>query len=192
MKLRHLSIALTICALLYVAHLGTRHMSPAETNLAIAVTGEFKADGQYPGELLRHASTVRRWGSWAGSDENLGTLTLGPFPAPARLRFGAAGYPSNPGIQIYVERAVTHERLPVKSDNMGNDWRLIDQLLPAAWIGSPVLLVAVDNSKASCGWVAITEPILGGRGDSTAAWCSVIVPLPGSRPQASGTSNSMG
>lgn len=165
LRKRHLVIALAICAALYAASLGTRRITAAQSDVPIAAEGSFQPDGQYPGEAFVHATGVRAWGSWSGSDENTGTLTIGPFPAPRILRFGVGGYPNNPGNHLRVELVGTEQQLPIAHGPVGERWRVCDFELPADWAGRPIRLIGTDDAKTLGGWFALTEPIRGGRGD---------------------------
>jgi hypothetical protein len=166
---RHLLIALAICAGLHIASGIARRVTPASPGVSVAAEGSFTPGGQYPGEPFAHAIGVRSWGSWSGSDENQGELTIGPFPAPRLLRFGAGGYPTNAGISLHVERTDSSERIPVTTHDVGERWRIVEVSLPKAWEGRSVRLRAVDASRILGGWIAVSEPIRGGRGDGNAA-----------------------
>jgi hypothetical protein len=175
---RYLLLALALCAALYAASLGTRRIAPAHRDAAAQIEGAFTRDGQHPGEPFARAPGVRAWGSWSGHDDNEGSLAIGPFPAPRILRFALGGYPDKPGNQVFVELAGTaagagntaaDTRLPVASPPVGERWEVVDIVLPAAWAGRPIRLVAIDQSKGVGGWLALTEPIRGGRGDGNNA-----------------------
>jgi hypothetical protein len=107
---RHLIIGLAVCAIVQLAALKTRRITAAQPDVPVAIEGSFQRDGQYPGAPFANAVGVRAWGSWSGSDDNVGSLTIGPFRAPSVLRFGAGGYPNNPGNILQVELAGTSNR----------------------------------------------------------------------------------
>src|SRR5690349_6842717 len=94
-------ILLAICALVYALYLHGRRMSPAYPDVVARTEGGFTLGGQYVGEPLAHAA-LRCWGSWSGADANEGSLTIGPFTAPPRLRFGVTGFPLQKGIELFV------------------------------------------------------------------------------------------
>ncbi len=174
---RFLLLGLAVCALLLFASRQTRPLLPAHRDAPAAATGSFQPDGWYPGEPFAHARGVRAWGSWSGGDENTGTLALGPFPAPRVLRFGIGGYPDHAGNRLHVELAGTATRLPIPHGAVGERWHVVDFELPPDWQGRPIRLVAQDDARTLGGWLALTEPIRGGRGDganglleSFAAW----------------------
>ncbi len=169
MKRVHLLLAFGVCTLLFFASLAARRIAPAQRDVAVTATGSFQRGGSYPGEEFREAKNVRAWGSWSGSDENTGTLRIGPFPAPRVLRFGIGGYPSNPGNTLHVELVGTAERLPIVQPAVGERWTVADVHLPATWAGRPIQLVAGDESKIIGGWLALSEPLRGGRGDGSNA-----------------------
>ena len=169
MRPRFVLLALAVCAVLAaVARLSLR-IGPQFTGLAAETNGRFtEGSGWFQGEPLVTHAPVRAWGSWNGSDENTGSLRLGPFPAPARLRIAVGGYPPYPGNILRLELAGTAETLPLKPPAVGERWRIIDQDLPADWRGRPVTLVAIDEAKTIGGWIAVTEPLRGGAGDGPA------------------------
>ncbi len=169
MRPRLVLFAFAVCAVLAaVARLSLR-TGPQFTGLAAETTGRFtEGGGWFQGEPLVTHVPVRAWGSWNGSDENTGSLRLGPFSAPARLRLAVGGYPPYPGNTLRLELAGTAETLPLKPPAVGERWRIIDQDLPAAWRGRPVTLVAIDDAKAIGCWIAVTEPLRGGIGDGPA------------------------
>ncbi|MBI5689405.1 MAG: hypothetical protein HZC55_04855 [Verrucomicrobia bacterium] len=169
-----LAVALGCCA----ATIPGRAITPAFPGLAAQTEGTFPRDGQYAGEPFERASGVRLWGSWSGSDENTGTLTLGPFPAPAVLRLALGGYFSVAGNALALERTDTGARHPLAvAADIGERWRVQDFPVPADWLGRPVRLVARDQARTIGGWLAISEPLQGGRGkgstslaESIASW----------------------
>lgn len=166
---RQLLLGLAVCAVLLLASLGSHRLTPAHTGVAVSIEGSFTRDGQFPGEPYPDAVGVRAWGSWSGSDDNLGKLTIGPFPAPRLLRFGLGGYPDHAGNTLHVELVGTKEQREIKWAAVGERWQTVDVTLDPAWIGRPVQLVAVDQAKGGGGWLSLTEPIRGGRGDGNHA-----------------------
>ena len=162
---RQLLIGLAIGVCLQIAAGVTRRILPAQPEVPAAIDGSFQPGGEYPGQPFADAVGVRSWGSWSGSDENVGTLTIGPFAAPRLLRFGASGYPANAGIQLRLENVATGERMPITAHDVGERWRIVELAVPASWQGRAARLEAIDDSRALGGWIAVSEPIRGGRGD---------------------------
>ena len=174
---RLLLIALGVCVVLQGLSLRARRIVPAHNGVAVATTGSFQPAGWFPGEAFAQTHGVRAWGSWSGADDNAGTIEIGPFPAPRVLHLGASGYPAQSGNTLQVELAGTGRRLPLKPAAIGERWAVIDQLLPANWVGRPIRIVGRDAAKGPGGWFAVSEPIHGGRSDgnnalveSLAAW----------------------
>src|SRR5687767_15277211 len=93
----NLLVGLAICAGLHLASIRATRITPAHAEVSAATEGSFERDGQYPGEVFAGAVILRAWGSWSGSDDNMGSIAIGPFPAPAILRFGLSGYPNHDG-----------------------------------------------------------------------------------------------
>lgn len=106
---------------------------------------------------------MRRWASWRGSDANKGSILVGPFAAPGVIRFWLCGYPRHVGIEVYAERADTHERCALKpQEDPGETWNMVPLVLPDEWLGKPITLEARDNAVDGGGWVGISEPLNGG------------------------------
>jgi len=163
-------LLLALCAALYVGSQIAVKITPLHPALESHLEGGFtEGDGWYPGEPFVTAQPVRAWGSWSGADENTGSLAIGPFPAPSRLRFAIGGYPGKTDIIVVAERVADGARLPLKLFDVGERWRITDHELPRDWYGEPIKLMAVDQAKGVGGWIGITEPIRGGRGAGPAA-----------------------
>ncbi len=167
-----LLLAGVLCAALHLLVWRTGLIHPAHSALVATTTGDFtEGGGWFEGEPFITAAPVRAWGSWTGDDAHQGTLSLGPFPAPARLRFGLGGYPTKPGITLAVELAESGEQHPVPvARDVGERWTIAECDLPAAWVGRPIKLVARDQAAGFGGWVAVTEPLRGGRGEGNHAF----------------------
>lgn len=172
MRPRHFLILLAASAVLIAAARHSLTTGPAFDGLKAETTGHFtEGGGWFKGEPLVTDEPVRAWGSWNGSDANLGKLRLGPFPAPMRLLLAVSGYPPYAGNQLRVELVGTAEIVDLKPPAVGERWRFIDQDLPEAWQGRPIVLVATDEAQAIGGWLAVTEPLRGGVGHgSTGLW----------------------
>jgi hypothetical protein len=140
-----------------------RRAQPLVHDIPVKSGGGFEADGDYPSEPFAGGSHVRHWASWCGSDENTGMIAIGPFAAPRVLRFWICGYPMHDGMEVYAERADTHDRRPLEIQSYaGKRWKIIALKIPGDWFGRPILLVAHDGGKHRDDWVGISEPIEGG------------------------------
>lgn len=177
MKLRLLLLACGGCLALLVATLFTRRIVPAVSHLPVRTDGTFPLNGQFVGQPFAGSAGVRLWGSWAGGDAHTGALALGPFTGPPTLRFATSGYASHPGNGIYLELGTAEARQPVPVPHDGGErWVIVETPLPPAWVGRPVTLHARDASTDLGGWLAISEPLRGGRGtgaeflESLTAW----------------------
>lgn len=159
-------LGLVTCVLAYLASRGTQRLSPAYPGLGHEITGTFPRDGHFHGEPLADAEGVRQWGSLAGSDAHTGTLALGPFPAPARLRFGVTGHPTTKPNELALELVSTGARTAIGlPQDIGARWNIVDLDVPSTWVGQPVRLLARDATTTAPGWLGLTEPLHGGRGD---------------------------
>lgn len=164
MNRRGLLLGAALCVAACLASLGTKQVTAADPNLTAQVEGVFPRDGHMHGEPLADAAGVRQWGSLAGAESNTGAVALGPFAAPARLRFGVTGFPAQAGSEVAIELVATGEktRVPLPVD-IGARWNIVDFDPPPAWVGQPIKLVARDGTPTT--WIGITEPIRGGRGE---------------------------
>lgn len=151
-------LAILVCGALHLALWLAPKFTPAAPSAAVNVTGTFVRDGQ-KNSAGKYAPPDLAWGSWAGNDANTGTLTFGPFPAPAHLRLGIGGFPSNYGNSIALELTDTHESFPLELSPIGERWKFIDVDLPASWRGHPAILIATDGSRDPNGWLALTPPL---------------------------------
>lgn len=133
-----------------------------DPGLPAGAAGRFAPDGQFPEAVPpRLAAPVRFWGSWAGSDRHEGTLTLGPFNCPRRMRLLVAGYPARAGNGIFLERSDGGGRLRIDLPDAGEAWQPVTVNAPAGWRDRPVRLVAVDGEGGHGGWLGISEPLQG-------------------------------
>ncbi|MEY3608493.1 MAG: hypothetical protein RLZZ447_1281 [Verrucomicrobiota bacterium] len=169
-RLPLLLAAALVAALLFRAREAQRPAAEPRS-LTAEVTGHFTPDGGwFPGEPLPTRGAVRAWGSWSGNDDHHGRLVLGPFPAPARLQLAASGYPMRAGNLLAVELVETGERRLVDTGpDIGERWRVVHWEAPAPWLGRPIRIVAVDEATGPGGWLAVTEPLRGGRGEGVNA-----------------------
>lgn len=158
---RHwLGLALLCCGMLHFATPAIRRERSLDAAIEVKAEGSFRPGGEYPGAPFLARGLVRSWGSWSGSDEHTGSLTLGPFSAPERFRLGVGGYPRSAGIEIYVERIADGQRRPVSTPgDVRERWKITEFSPPAEWIGQPVRIVALDAARQRLGWVALTEPL---------------------------------
>ncbi len=122
--------------------------------------GHFETNGFYPAPGLDGYPSLRKWGSWAGSDDNEGSFALEPFLMPPQLTVFVCGDPFREGNSVHIEDAKTNERLEfVPVSEPGLRWHPISIVAPKAWIGRSVRLVATDGSKGLGGWLGLTEPV---------------------------------
>jgi hypothetical protein len=159
-----------VVALLFRAR-DAQRPEAALVGMPAEVAGQFTADGGwFPGEPLLTRGPVRAWGSWSGNDDHRGRLVLGPFPAPTRLQFAASGYPARAGNLLAVELAESGERRTLDTgSDIGERWRVLYWETPVTWQGRPIRIVAVDEATGPGGWLAVTEPLRGGRGEGASA-----------------------
>lgn len=173
-SIRYLLLAVALGLACHFASQGEYRIRPAYSEVSARTEGVFpEGRGWGDDKPLPAYRPVRAWGSWAGSDANTGSLTLGPFVAPDRIRFGLRGYPWA-GNEFYLELPATGERVLMSLPGVGESWRIVDHAVPAAWRGEPILLQALDKGVGHAGWIAITEPIVGDRSGTLAPFLTTL------------------
>ncbi|MES2693427.1 MAG: hypothetical protein V4773_08140 [Verrucomicrobiota bacterium] len=155
---RYLFLAVVLGVVFHFASRVPPRLVPAHPELTARTEGEVKeGSGWYPGKPYVTTAPVRAWGSWAGSDDNTGSLVLGPFRIASHLCIGVSGYPSLH--EVYLERVATRERYAVPLGNVGEKWEFQDRPVPLEWRGELVTLHAIDKVGGPGGWIGLTEPI---------------------------------
>jgi len=123
----------------------------------------FCANGVFPSTAAPggQSASIPRWGSYCSSgDQNTGTISTSPFRASRGLQLYLAGYPSNAGVSLQIERISDGAKFEIRPARDPNtNWLLYEFALPPSWQGSSVRLVAQDQSTESSGWLAFSEPV---------------------------------
>lgn len=172
--IRYLLLAAVLGLLCHFASQGEYRVRPAFSDLQARIEGVFpEGRGWGDDQPLPAHRPVRAWGSWAGTEANTGSLALGPFAAPDRIRFGLRGYPWA-GNEFYLERAATGERERMHLPGVGQSWRIVDYPVPSAWRGESIVIHAIDKGVGEAGWIAITEPIVGDRSGTLAPFLTTL------------------
>lgn len=173
-SIRYLLLAVVLGVVCHFASQGEYRVRPAHAELQARVEGVFpEGRGWGDDQPLPAYRPIRAWGSWAGANTNTGSLALGPFAAPDRVRFGLRGYPWA-GNEFYLERTATGERERMHLPGVGQSWRIVDYPVPAAWRGEPIVIHAIDQGVGEAGWIAITEPIVGDRSGTLAPFLTTL------------------
>lgn len=123
----------------------------------VEITGSFPEEA-----VLPHGKSAlngqRYWGSWAGNDNNTGSIKLGPFKALHRLGIQVSGYPRIGKNSITARNTATGETIRQEIPNIGEMWEPIMLQIPEAWHGQPIEINAVDDAQEWGGWLALSEP----------------------------------
>lgn len=127
-----------------------------DQNDAFCTDGAFPATAEPAGKLRR----VPRWGSYCKSgDRNTGTIYTSAFRAPHALRLYLAGYPSEAGLSLQIERLSDRSKFEIRpAREPRENWLLYEFALPGSWQGSAVRLIARDQNTGPFGWLAFSEP----------------------------------
>ena len=145
------------CIALAAVHLGLSLLPSQAESYPVATTGSFRAQRSGAAEL---APGIALWASDVRGGP--GSVTLGPFPAPDRLRIAARGDPAAAGQSLYLALDVINARIPLALSAPAGKWGIIDCELPSGWRGRLITLQASTGpGNAACG-LAFTQPY--GRG----------------------------
>lgn len=150
---------LLLCGAIVIAASASGQTPQRIRELPSKVEGKFTRNGVYPTtRWIFGGARPRIWGSWSGSDKNLGSLTVGPFRVKPVFRLAFAGFPTRIGNELYLQRVRDGARLNVTEFDAGTRW--VEQIiyLPPDWHGELIELHAVDRSAAMGGWLGVTEP----------------------------------
>ena len=174
-------------ALAWVLVMRTLDTAPqALAPVSVSITGAFAAGGPIPASSTAGTSLqtsgrgvsgneppgrATYWSSWEGSGDAVGSLTLGPFPAPRVLGLRVIGFPRLAGNRLVIENLSTHEEREVVATNVGFRWCDVRLPLPASWVGRPISVIAIDGSRGTYGWLGVGAPA------SVAPYASLWTPL---------------
>ncbi len=114
---------------------------------------------------------IYTWGFYCSDRESgRGTLVTSPFVASRSLWLYLAGYTSNSGLALEIERISDHSRFVIRPSREPHEvWLLSEFSLPANWRGSLVRLVATDQNTGPGGWLAFSEPVQVSQADAVSA-----------------------
>ncbi|WP_036533114.1 hypothetical protein [Neosynechococcus sphagnicola] len=133
-------------------------VSDYEVTGTFSETGETPIEGNVVASLQRHHPGLLLWSSWAGADQNTGSLTSVPFTAPMVLTVWVAGYPNAEGNQLLLENVETQAQYKLSATNPGESWRQVLLWVPLSWQGHPIRLVARDQTTTPGGWLGVSSP----------------------------------
>lgn len=104
---------------------------------------------------------IRTWGFYCrDGDSGQGAIVTSPFVASHHLWLYLAGYTSNPGLSLWIERISDHSKFLIQpSAEPREEWLLSEFVLPASWQGSLVRLIATDHNTGAGGWLSFSEPV---------------------------------
>ena len=108
-------------------------------------------------EILTSPATVC-WRSWSPATQaSSGRVESAAFMAPPFVAIPVGGFPNEaPGMEIYLQKLDTGERLAIANARMNNQWSQVDLHLPDRFRSSPVRLVAESASTRK--YVSVGTP----------------------------------
>lgn len=154
---RHFAVLLCAFAIHYSLQWIASLTVPSITELTAELNGSFVPNGHFRAGNSEKETKLRTWGSWAGNDDNHGSLKLGPFRLPSRLSFFVSGNPGHSKNGIYLQDSAG-ETLRVATIDAGVEWLPVDVNPPHSWVGRTVYLLAQDEATGFGGWLAVSEP----------------------------------
>lgn len=147
---------------------GARGIRASDINLISPRIGVASGQGFCSGGAFQRTSWprsappgIRTWGSYC-SDGDRGTAAMftSPFAASRSLRLYLAGYTSNSGTSLEIERLSDRSKFVIRPVHEPHEeWQLYDFSLPRSWSGSLVRLIASDQNTGPGGWIAFSEPM---------------------------------
>jgi hypothetical protein len=137
------------CVLVGASHYCLRSLPSEKKSYEAAVTGSFQAR---PPEAVEHLSTVPIWDS--GSRNASGSVSIGPFPAPDRLKFAVRADSGAEHQEVYLELQIIKIRIPVTIAHSGQ-WEIVNQEMPFGWRGR---LITLNASTGAAGGLAVSQP----------------------------------
>jgi hypothetical protein len=150
-------LAFIAAMLAAIAIVAVVSLTSREPYIGLHPSGGFTANGEFPSTNIESISGAR-YGSWSGSDGNIGTLESGEFRVGPEFELSLAGYPSHAGVSVYLEKRDGRERFSLAHiPNPGERWTRVIYRLPRSWIGAPVRLRAIDESRTFQGWVGVAD-----------------------------------
>jgi hypothetical protein len=139
------------------------NISFVSPRIGIASGQGFCTDGAYPRTSWPEPRPggIHTWGFYcAAGDRGQGAIVTSPFVASGSLRLYLAGYTSNAGLSLAIERISDHSQFLIQPSREPHEqWRLYDFSLPGSWSGSLVRLMARDQNTGPGGWIAFSEPV---------------------------------
>ncbi len=128
-------------------------------NAEVSISGSFTQGGEYPTTRMMTPFNARTWASWAGDDNNTGSISIGSFVAEDSLRIAYSGYPNREGISLHLKMMDLPFDWALPAEDAGEQWKVQEFEIPFGFRGRRVLLVAVDNAHGIGGWVGVSEPL---------------------------------
>ena len=153
--------------------------------ISYELTGSFARNAERAGlSWTRPHEGMDAFDSFGGNDANTGTLRTAPFQAPAVLHLFVAGFPSLPGMRIYLLDENRNRSIDLTNRvDPSNTWKMHFWEIPNDWRGIPVRLIAEDNGTTANAWLGVTLPEAGAQGAlvsfERAAWRNGLVVLLG-------------
>lgn len=134
----------------------------AQQNL-LATNNGFCSEGAYPSTNWPEGrpKSIDVWGSYcAHGDQSVGSAITFPFQATAMFTLYLSGYPDSAGVELSLENLADHSKIAIQPhDDPGTRWLPYRFITPAAWIGKPIRLVAIDNATELNGWLGFSRPV---------------------------------
>ena len=135
----------------------------ARPSVTYELTGSFARNGERAAlPWARPRENIDAFDSYGGSDAKTGTFRSAVFRAPAEIHFFVSGFPSLPGMRLYLLDEKRQRSIDLTSRvDSALEWRMHYWQIPKAWQGVPVRVVAEDNGTGLNAWIGVTIPEAG-------------------------------
>jgi hypothetical protein len=157
--LKSRAAAILACvALVYVGVLAVLAVAgPTQSGIPLHAAGSFAIAAEYPSSNSENLAGPR-YGSWNGSDANVGRLTSDAFVLGPIVEISLAGYPSNPNMSAVLVATDGSGTFDLRTATMpARSWTRFTFRMPPAWIGKRVRFQATDGSRVRDGWMGVSD-----------------------------------
>ena len=136
---------------------------PTQNSIPLHAAGSFVIAGERPSFNIDNLAGSR-YGSWNGSDANVGSLSSDAFVLRPIFEISFAGYPFNAGMSAELVATDGSGMFNLRTATMpGQSWTRYTFRMPPAWIGKEVRFRGVDGSRMRDGWMGVADIFTMGR-----------------------------
>ena len=138
-------------------HNWLKELPSREENYEANATGSFVAHSD---RSIDSAHLLMSWDS--GVQRGRGSVSIGPFPSPDRLRFAVRCDPHTPNSEVHLELQLIGIQIPIAIAHSGR-WEVVETEIPFGWRGR---LITLNASAGPEGGLAVSQPFGGETGSA--------------------------